>query len=227
MRRSSALPLAALSFAALILACDGQSDSIDAGGGGHSADAGHVMGREMPATEPLPGDSIYQLEGSWTDQRGRVAPLAELRGHPVLVLMFYGTCQHACPILVHDLERIEAELGETLRSETRFLLVSFDPERDTPGALGRYADEKGLDPERWRLVHGVAHQIRALSLVLGVSYRPTGDGEFSHSMRITLLDRDGVVAEVLDGLGGPVEPIVETLTQMGSPADSGAPGTGG
>ncbi len=190
---------------ALTLACRPQTAHEDHAHHQHAA---------LPADAPLPDRSIYQLEGAWTDPGGRSVRLAELRGDPVLVLLFYGTCEHACPALVRDLQRIEAGLAPEDRARTRFLLVSFDPERDTPERLAAYAAEKGLESERWLLLHGHPEQIRELALVLGVRYRPSGNGEFSHSMRITLLDRDGVVADSLEGLGQPVEALANAVTAL-------------
>lgn len=176
----------------------------------HSHDHGHVLA----GAEALPDRSIYQLEGEWTDAQGRRVRLDTLRGAPLLALLFYGTCQHACPALVHDMQAIEAALEPGKRERTRFLLVSFDPERDTPERLARYASEHGLEAARWTLLHGSPEQIRELALVLGVRYRPSGEGSFNHTMRITLLDADGVIARQMDGLGQDPAPLLAALHDL-------------
>ncbi len=58
-----------------------------------------------------------------------------LRGHPVLIAMFNATCPDACPLLIADLQRIEGELPSRIKADLRIVLVSLDPERDTPDAL--------------------------------------------------------------------------------------------
>jgi protein SCO1/2 len=157
--------------------------------------------------------SIYQLEGDWTAADGDSAPLARLGGSPVLLLLFYGTCDYACPLLVHDLQRVEAMLDADTRARLRFALVSFDPERDTPERLAKYASDLKLDPARWRLLHGTPDQVRELAAALGVRYRPSGKGQFSHTMRIVLLDSSGVPVEHWDGLARPLEPIAQAAAR--------------
>lgn len=172
--------------------------------------------RELPG-DTLPGESLYQLEGAWTLPDGASAELSSLRGSPVLLLLFYGTCDAACPVLIHDLERVDALLAPEARKAVRFALVSFDPERDTPEKLAALARSKGWDA-RWRLLHGDSEQVRELAAAVGVRYRPSGGGQFSHTLRIVLLGRDGAPLEHWDGLTRPVEPIaarVSALTAQG------------
>lgn len=174
----------------------------------------HGAHPDAPGAAVLPDTSVYQIEGRWTDQRGERVALSSLRGWPTLVLLFYGTCEHACPILVHRLQELEAGLDPAARASTRFLLVTFDPERDTPTRLAAFAREKQLDPVRWTLLHGAPEQVRELAGVLGVRYRPTVDREFHHTMRITLLDREGRVIAWLDGLDTSLGPLASRLAEQ-------------
>ena len=63
-------------------------------------------------------------------------------------------------------------------------------------------------------MHGAPDQVRELAATLGVRYRPTGTGQFSHTMRIVLLDRAGVPVEHWDGLSRPLEPIAAAATAL-------------
>lgn len=184
-------------LACLTQACDAESEH---------ADASHHVHREIPGGD-LAGLSVYQLAGDWTDTSGEPAPLAQLAGAPVLLLLFYGTCDYACPLLVHDLQRVEGMLDAATRAQVRFALVTFDPGRDTPEALASYAQKLELATPQWQLLHGSPDQVRELAATLGVRYRPTGTGQFSHTMRIVLLDRAGVPVEHWDGLARPLGPI--------------------
>jgi len=158
--------------------------------------------------------SLYQIEGTWTDQNGRPFALASLRGSAVVLALFYGTCDSVCPSVVRDMKKIEALLPEPDRARTRFVLVTIDPSVDTPERLLAYAKKNDLDLSRWRLLNGGADGVRVLANVLGIKYRPTGTGQYSHTIRITVLDRDGVVVDHADGLARPVEPIAARVASL-------------
>ena len=79
-----------------------------------------------------------------------------MRGTPVFVSMFYGTCTGVCPAVIEDLERLEASLPDAERARARFLLVTLDPERDTPEQLASFAQRKGLDLQRWTRSSGAS-----------------------------------------------------------------------
>ena len=90
-------------------------------------------GADTPSA--LPGGSLYDLGLKVVGTDGRMRPLDDWRGHPVLASMFFASCPTACPLLINDLQRLEAALPADLRDETRVLLVSFDPKRDSPAVL--------------------------------------------------------------------------------------------
>lgn len=52
------------------------------------------------ASADLPGDSVYRLEDAFTDQAGKPFTLADRRGKPQLVAMFYTSCRYVCPLIV-------------------------------------------------------------------------------------------------------------------------------
>lgn len=169
---------------------------------------------DAPPSTPLPGRSVYQLGSTFTDQHGRPFELGSTRGHPTVVLLFYGTCEAACPILIEDVMHVDEALPADVRANVRYTLVSFDPENDTPERLLALAREKHMDDARYRLVTGRPSDILSLAVVLGVQFTKRGEGDFSHSNVITLLDRDGVIATKLDGLHQPNETFVARAAEL-------------
>lgn len=147
----------------------------------------------MPPAPAIPGESLYQLEMQLTTADGRSHALAELRGQPVLVTMFYASCQGVCPLLAFTMRRMEADLSAAQRPQLRMLLVSFDPARDDAGALAGFARLNRLDPARAWVARASDSQVRELAAALGVRYRDVGNGVFSHSAVIALLDEDGAI----------------------------------
>ena len=167
----------------------------------------------LPAGEAATGaESIYQLDGTYTDQDGRQMRLSDLRGKPVLISMFYGTCPHACPMLISDLKRVEAAVPPEVREKLQVVLVTFDPERDTPASMKALRDAHLVDARRWTMLRTEPERVQELAAVLGIKYRFAPGGAINHSTVITLLDENGAIVERLDGLRQPEAPIVAKLT---------------
>ncbi|MEO7108279.1 MAG: SCO family protein [Rhodoferax sp.] len=143
---------------------------------------------------PLPTDSVYHLNAQLTDQAGKDFAIADRRGHPVLVGMFYTSCQFVCPMLVEALRDTEAKLTPEERGHLSVLLVTIDPARDTVAVLKRTADERALDPAHWTVARTDAKTTRKLAAVLGVQYRALPNGDFNHTTDLILLDADGRIA---------------------------------
>ena len=160
------------------------------------------------------GDSLYVLDGKYTDQDGKAVTLAKFRGKPVLISMFYATCPHACPMLVSDVKRIESGLDPAVRKDLQIVLVTFDPDRDTVDALRQLRELHKVEKDRWTFLRTNPGTVRELAAVLGIRYRFTPDGAIGHSSVITLLDRDGAVAGRVEGVRQPADDIVRKLNAM-------------
>lgn len=153
----------------------------------------HATHEVMAPGAQFPGESVYQLHMELTLQDGSRAPLQRLRGHPVLVTMFYASCDGVCPLLAFTLRRMEAALPAAERDGLQVLMVSFDPKRDTPEALRTFGKLHQIDRSSWLLARADESDVRNLAAVLGIRYRELTGGVFSHSAVITLLDADGVI----------------------------------
>jgi len=125
--------------------------------------------------------------------------------------MLYASCREACPLLLADIKRIEMELPQQVRPNLRVVLVSLDPERDTPEILQALARAHRVDESRWRLVSGSDETVREIAAVLGIKYRRLPDGSFNHSSVITLLDRSGVIQSRVEGIGQPHADLLRRL----------------
>jgi len=154
----------------------------------------------MPSEQAALGDlSLYQVASTWTDDAGAERTLATLRGGPVVVAMIYTSCQNACPLMVADMMKVKLALPEAVREQTRFLLVSFDPDRDTVPALHAYRERLGLD-DTWTLLRGAPGDVRELAMLLGVKYQRDAAGDYAHSNLLTVLNPEGEIAYQREGL---------------------------
>lgn len=141
----------------------------------------------------LPPASIYHLQAALVNQDGQARNLDLYRGQPVLAAMFYGSCPHTCPLLIDTIRSVESALSPADRTRLRVLLISIDPQRDTPRALRKLATDRRIDVSRWTLTRAEEATVRKVAAVLNVQYRRLPDGEFNHSSAITVLSPEGEI----------------------------------
>lgn len=163
--------------------------------------------------EELPAESIYNLDGEWHSQNGDTLQLAKLRGKIPVVAMVFTGCEFACPKIISDIQNIEKQVPADKKDDVRFVLVSFDSDRDNPEKLKKYAKEMKLD-DKWLLLHGDENTVRELSMLLNVKYKKQPNGDFTHSNELTLLDRDGVQVKQVSGLGMENKEMVAKLKSL-------------
>jgi protein SCO1/2 len=141
-----------------------------------------------------------------TDQDGHPFELASLQGGPVLVSMFYSSCEMVCPVLFETIKQTVRSLPAAMGDRIRILMVTFDPERDTVAVLKETAQKHGCD-KQWTLVRGSDANVRQIAAALGVQYRRLASGEFNHSASVLLLDAQGRIA-MRSGSLGAVDPLL-------------------
>lgn len=175
-----------------------------------SPEAGAERWREELASwqhpAPLPSFPLV-------DQRGRAFSLGELRGRPLVVGFIFTRCQvaEACPLTMTRLKETRRLLGANGANgangagAANILVVTLDPEHDTPAVLADYARRHGVafnegdedgdaDAGGFVLATGSKEVVDALtSLFNVVALRRTGpDGgvDLSHPVKVALLDEN-------------------------------------
>jgi protein SCO1 len=210
----TAVPLAG---ALLVAACGGVLPDDAAVHAAHAAPhASHATAAGLALADASPF-SIYELDAHWQDQRGTTRPLASLAGRPQVMALVYTHCSSACPLILADMKRLEAELGAAAAG-VGFVLVSLDPERDTPARLGEYAAATRLDPAQWTLLTASPDAVLELAMLLGVRYRRVNDG-FEHSNVLTVLDGDGRIVHRQVGFGADPRQSAHVLTTLAQHRD--------
>lgn len=174
------------------------------------------QGADITETADLPDASLYHLDEEWETQAEDKVTLADLRGKVQMISMIYTLCDGACPRIVADMKMLKDEFEEAGGdgSDMEFVLVTMDPDHDTPEVLREFAEEQNLD-SKWTLLRGSDDQTREFAAVINSKYKKLEDSEhFTHSNLITILDRDGVVMHQQEGLGMPTDKGVEVLKEL-------------
>ena len=165
-----------------------------------------------------PTASIYNLDASLTSQTGAAHGLDVYRGRPVLITMFYGSCPMACPLLIDTLKSVERSVPSPQRQNVRVLMISIDPQHDTPEALRKLAQERRIDTSRWTLARTDEKTVRKLAALLDIQYRALPDGGYNHSSIVTLLSPNGEILARSSVLGKPDDALIAALRELQSDA---------
>jgi len=167
-----------------------------------------------PAAPPATDWSVYDLPSTWVTQRGDSVRLADVGGPVRILAMVYTECRATCPLIVADLRRILAAVPAERQDDVGVVLVSLDPQRDTPGRLAEWAAETRLDPARWTLLNGSDASVRELAATLDVRYQAQPDGEVAHTNAIHVLDARGAVVHRQTGLGEPAAATADVVARL-------------
>ncbi len=145
--------------------------------------------------------SIYNLPSIWTTQDNKKIELKELKGDVLVMVMIYTSCKAACPRLVADMRDIEAQIPESKKENIKLLLVSIDPETDTPERLKKFSIENEMESDQWLFLRGTKSDTREFAAVLAVNYKKISPMDFSHSNIISVFDQGGELVHQQEGLG--------------------------
>lgn len=180
----------------------------------HKNEQHSCCGTEENTTSEASENSIYQLDSKWKTESSKEISLPELSGKPQIMAMIFASCTYACPIIVNDVKKIEAGIPKEKLDKVNFLLVSIDPERDTPEALMQFAKKQKLNLNRWKLLTADENSVSELAAVMGFKYKKEKDGSFSHSNIISVLDKNGEIAFQHFGLNEDITDVIEAFNKL-------------
>lgn len=169
-----------------------------------------VFGFYFTMSQLIPGFGKSKLEPigrlmpfAFINQEGKTVTEKDVENKVFVAEYFFTTCKNICPIMNANMKTVY----EKFRNEKDFLILSHTsfPEEDSVPVLKRYADSLGADPAKWIFLTG-----RKDSLYKQARYSYKIDDphnnltdikqDFIHSQFFSLVDRDGVVRQIYDGL---------------------------
>jgi cytochrome oxidase Cu insertion factor (SCO1/SenC/PrrC family) len=208
------------------------------------APAGEADEPRPPLDFVPPEPGTYQLhrimrapDGQVLTVDGRRQPLSRFTRERITLLGFiYTTCvdPEGCPLAYQVFDRLRDEIQATpaVADKVQFVTLSFDPARDSPAAMKRYAgslleEERGV---RWYflttrsvgdllpLVEGFGQDVRySVDRSTGRPVR-----QLSHVLKVFLIDRSGYVREIYTSTFLHPQTImgdIKTLLMEGGDAD--------
>jgi len=159
-----------------------------------------------------PAGSLYDRPWRFVDDQGSTVTLAQWRGAPVVLTMFYCSCSTRCPNTIRKLRRME-EIFVRKNVRANFVLVTLDPRNDSPARLSDFKRAERMDAA-WHLLAGGDTETRELARLLAV-HPGYDDAHIDHDVRVAILDAAGEVTVEYEGWSFDEEAAVAAATQGG------------
>jgi len=145
-------------------------------------DAGIIL---LPTSRNVPDVKM-------TNQDGKTVSIDELKGKWTMLFFGYTFCPDICPTTLAQLRQIRSELPKEVLGKLQIVLVSVDPNRDTPQQLKQYLGY--FDPSFVGLTAPV-EVIEKLANAMSIPFIPADTSKpnytVDHSGNMALLGPDG------------------------------------
>ncbi|NNJ52084.1 MAG: SCO family protein [Ignavibacteriaceae bacterium] len=147
-----------------------------------------------------------------------------IKGNITVMGFIYTHCPDICPMTTHNMYLTEMKLKKEEIEDIKFVALSFDPERDKPSVLKRFAVMRDIDFKKWTLITGerkVTYDLLRRFDVRAVATDSVfyDDGEMSYSMmhtdRISLIDKDGRLRKNYVGSKINIEELIKDIKYLG------------
>lgn len=140
-----------------------------------------------------------------------------------LLAMVYTHCPDICPMTTHNMHLVEQKLPDDLKDKVKFVVISFDPNRDTPSVLKKFAEIRDITFNNWIFLSGNMLNTKEVMLKFDIKTIPTDssyseDGALNYSIihtdRISLIDQDGKLRSNYKGSTANLEMILEDIKYL-------------
>jgi len=146
----------------------------------------------------------------------------DYRGKTVVIGFIYTHCPDICPMTTHNIQLVKNELDTQGAADVTYIDISFDPTRDTPSVLKRYADLFGITTDNFTLLTGSTAEIRSLLKDVDMYAIPedttvTGNDTayyFIHTDRISIMDPEGKIRYEIKGSTAKKEDLINDITSI-------------
>lgn len=176
--------------------------------------------REQPKSLPVYGNPGHKVGTfSFIDQNGDSVTDKTVAGKIRVAEYFYTTCKSICPKLNENLSRVYAAYKGN--DEVVFLSHTVDPEHDSVNALKEYSRRFDADAKQWHFLTGKKQDLYDMSrLGYLIGAEDTVDKvpitqDFIHDQHYSLVDRDGNVRGLYDGLSkDEVDKLIKDIGEL-------------
>jgi protein SCO1/2 len=134
------------------------------------------------------------------DQRRNRVSLTQFRGKVVAINFIYTSCAlpNFCFRNTNIFGALQKRFKDRLGRDLILLTVTFDPARDQPDVLARYASTWKADPATWHFLTGPIPDVQRVDNLFGVDFF-SDEGLMTHSLHTAIIDRRGRLFTNIEG----------------------------
>ncbi|MDR3625788.1 MAG: SCO family protein [Ignavibacteriaceae bacterium] len=146
------------------------------------------------------------------------------KGKTLLLSFIYTNCPDICPMTTHNMQLIQEQLKKENIDYVRLAEMSFDPARDTPHILKEFGDIRDIDYKNFTFLTGNSQDIKNILDSMNILALPgdttkTESGNivyfFTHTDRITLIDKEGKIRNEYRGSKTNIQQIINDIKTLG------------
>lgn len=155
--------------------------------------------------ETISPDSIYNVDTKWEKQDGKKISFLDFKGKVLVTAMIFTSCKTACPRLTAEMKNISQKVGSIGSDDIQYVLISIDPENDTPEVMKAYLKANKFDDKKWTFIRSSDENTRELANIMAIKYKEITPIEFSHSNIISVYSKKGILAFQKEGLNEDID----------------------
>ncbi len=155
---------------------------------------------------------------SFTTQDGKTFTEKDIAGKVYVAEYFFTTCPGICPTMNNNMRLVY----EQFKNDSDFLILSHtcDPDVDSVAQMKHYADSMKVDTKRWIFLTGRKDSLYNAARVSYTIDDPANnlkslDDQFIHSQFWALVDKNGDVIKIYDGLKeSEIKSLIKSARQL-------------
>lgn len=150
---------------------------------------------------------------TFVNQDDEIISSSDLKGKVWLANFVFTNCNTVCPPMTANMAKLQQKIAEEKKLNIELISFSVDPDRDTPNTLKEYASKFDADLTNWHFLTGYKQiEVKKLAKTFKtLAEAEEGTDQFTHSTKIFLVNKEGIIVKGYNGLDVPFEEIIADL----------------
>jgi len=173
---------------------------------------------------PLSKD-LTKRNYAFLNQDSAAVNFPEIIKDKITVMGFiYTHCPDICPMTTHNMVLTEERLIEEGIDDVLFVALSFDPERDSPEVLRKFAEIRDIKFDNWIFLTGdelttndALKRFDVKAIITDSTFYEDGTFSYSimHTDRISLINNTGILKKNYKGSTINIEELITDIKYLG------------